>query len=170
DAEIWRDRTAQSPGKEYGMWDTAGDMWITSATKMRLMADRQPPTLDINVDTRAGVVTLFGIVPSQDAKVAAAADAHKVRGVKQIVNELQVVASAKQAEVKVRDDDLEREVKKAFETHNFKDITVDVKNGVVRLTGTTPTGARRLEAAVLVRSIQGVRAVEDDLRLATAKR
>jgi len=49
---------------------------------------------------------------------------------------------------------MEREVK-AFETQGFKDITVDVKNGVVRLTGTTPTGARRLEAAVLVRSIQG---------------
>ena len=47
---------------------------------------------------------------------------------------------------------------------------VDVKNGVVRLTGTTPTGARRLEVAVLARSIQGVRAVEDDLRLMTAKR
>jgi len=37
---------------------------------------------------------------------------------------------------------MEREVK-AFETQGFKDITVDVKNGVVRLTGTTPTGARR---------------------------
>ena len=65
---------------------------------------------------------------------------------------------------------MEREVKKAFETQGFKDITVDVKNGVVRLTGTTPTGARRLEVTVLARSIQGVRAVEDDLRLMTTKR
>jgi uncharacterized protein YjbJ (UPF0337 family) len=31
---------------------------------------------------------------------------------------------------------------------------VKVKNGVVRLTGTVPTGTRRLEAAVLARSIQ----------------
>jgi hypothetical protein len=30
-------------------------------------------------------------------------------------------------------------------------------------------GARRLDAAVLARSLQGVRAVKDDLRLATAK-
>jgi osmotically-inducible protein OsmY len=37
-------------------------MWITSATKMRLLADSQPPALDINVDTREGIVTLFGIV------------------------------------------------------------------------------------------------------------
>ena len=69
----------------------------------------------------------------------------------------------------MRDEELEREVKKAFDTPAFKDITVEVKNGVVRLTGTIPTGARRLEAAVAARAIPGVRAVEDDLRLATAK-
>ena len=157
------------PDKEYGVWEAASDIWITSATKMRLLADSRTPALDINVDTRAGVVTLFGIVPSQDAKAAAAANARKVSGVKRVVNELQVVASAKQAAVKVRDEELERAVKKAFETPDFKDISVEVKNGVVRLTGTVPTGARRLEAAVLARAIQGVRAVEDDLRLATAK-
>ena len=61
-------------------------------------------------------------------------------------------------------------MKKAFEKAEYKDIKVDVKNGVVRLTGTVPTGARRLEAAVLARSIQGVRAVNDDLRLETVKR
>jgi osmotically-inducible protein OsmY len=48
-------------------------------------------------------------------------------------------------------------------------VTVTVKNGVVRLTGTVPSGTRRLDAAVLARSIQGVRAVKDELRLATAK-
>lgn len=61
-----------------------------------------------------GVVTLFGIVPSQDAKTAAAADARKVSGVKSIVNKLQVVASDKQAAVKARDEDIESEVKKAL--------------------------------------------------------
>jgi hypothetical protein len=39
--------------------------------------------------------------------------------------------------------------------------------GVVRLTGTIPTGAQRLEAAVVARAIPGVRAVQDDLRLGT---
>ena len=72
--------------------------------------------------------------------------------------------------MKVRDEDIESDVKKAFEKADFKDISVEVKNGVVRLKGTVPTGSRRLEAAVLARSIQGVRAVRDDLRLATTKR
>ncbi len=168
DAEIWREPTPQQPSEAYGVMDAASDMWITSATKMRLLADSQTPALDINVDTRAGVVTLFGIVPSQKAKAAAEADAHKVSGVTRVVNDLQVVASAKQAAVKAHDEEIERTVKTAFETQAFKDITVEVKNGIVRLTGTVPTGERRLEAAMIARSIPGVRAVKDDLRLATA--
>lgn len=169
DAEIWRESTPPPPGEGYGVWDTASDMWITSATKMYLLANSHTPALDINVDTWAGVVTLFGIVPSQEAKAAAEADAYKVSGVKRVENELQVVASAKQAAVQVRDEELERTVKQAFDTPDLKDISIEVKNGVVRLTGTVPSGARRLEAAVVARAIPGVRAVEDDLRLVTAK-
>ena len=170
DVEIWREATPPPSGEGYGVWDTTSDMWITSAIKMRLLADSHTPALDINVDTWAGVVTLFGIVPSQEAKVAAEADARRVSGVKRVENELQVVANVKQAAGQVRDEELEREVKKALATPEFKDIIVDAKNGVVRLTGTIPTGAQRLEAAVIVRAIPGVRAVEDDLRLADVGR
>jgi hyperosmotically inducible protein len=164
DAEIWRDPTPKRSSKESGIWQTASDIWITSATKMRLLTDSRTPALDINVETRAGVVTLFGTVHSQEAKAAAAEDARKVSGVKRVVNDLQVMTGAKAAAVKVRDEDIESDAKKAFEKAEFKDISVEVKNGVVRLKGTVPTGARRLEAAVLARSIQGVRAVRDDLR------
>lgn len=169
DAEIWREATPQPPNDEHGMWETASDMWLTSAVKMRLLADSQTPALDINVDTWGGVVTLFGIVPSQEAKAAAETDARNVGGVKRVDNELQVVANVKQAAGQVRDEELEGAVRKALTSSEFKDITVDVKNGVVRLTGTIPTGAQRLEAAVAARAIPGVRAVEDDLRLADAR-
>jgi len=168
DAEIWRESTPPPPSEGYGVWDTASDIWITSATKMRLLADSQTPALDINVDTWAGVVTLFGIVSSPEAKAAAEAAARQVSGVKRVENELQVVASAKQAAGKVRDEELERAVKQAFDTPEFKDISIEVKNGVVRLTGTIPSGARRLEAALAARAVPGVRAVEDDLRQAAA--
>lgn len=168
DAEIWSERTPEPATAGSGVFDTASDIWITSATKMRLLADSQTPALDINVDTRNGVVTLFGIVSSKEVKAAAEADARKVNGVKGVRNELQVVASAKQADVKVRDEEVEHAVKEALETPEFKDISVSVKNGVVQLKGNVPTGARRLEAAVLARSISGVRSVEDDLRV-TAK-
>jgi osmotically-inducible protein OsmY len=164
DAEIWRE-TPKVPSAGAGAFDTASDIWITSATKMRLLADSQTPALDINVDTVNGVVTLFGIVSSKKAKAAAEADARKVSGVKRVRNELQVVASSNQAAVKVRDEELEGAVKKAFDTPELKDINVNVKNGVVRLTGTVPTGVRGLEAAVVARSVPGVSSVQDDLKV-----
>jgi len=169
DAEIWREATPPPSGEGYGVWDTASDIWITSAIKMLLLTDSQTPALDINVDTWDGVVTLFGIVSSQQAKAAAEADAREVSGVKRVENELQVVASAQQAAGQVRDEELERAVRQAFDTSDLRDISIEVKNGVVRLTGTVPSGARRLEAAVAARAVPGVRAVEDDLRLTSAE-
>jgi osmotically-inducible protein OsmY len=82
------------------------------------------------------------------------------------LNELQVVARAKQQAVNASDDELQREVRKALDEHEFSDVGLEVRNGVARLTGTVPTGARNLEAAVkIARSVPGVRAVQDDLRL-----
>ena len=112
------------------------------------------------------MVTLFGMVPSSEAKAAAEADARKVSGVRRVVNELQVVASAKQPEVKARDEDIEREVKKALDTRSgLSDarIKVDVKNGVARLTGTVRAEHDRVSAALAARSAPGVRSVQDDL-------
>jgi hyperosmotically inducible periplasmic protein len=172
DAEIWREPAAKTEKKSdeaYGAGDAARDLWITSATKMSLLADSRTPALDINVDSRKGVVTLFGIVSSPEAKAAAEEDALGVKGVERVQNELEVVASAKQEAVEVRDEELERAVKKAFEPHELPDVTVEVKNGIVRLSGTVPTGSRRLEAAVAARAVPGVRAVKDDLRLAAAE-
>ena len=117
-------RRPKQSAKEPGIWQSASDIWITSATKMLLLTDSRTPALDINVETRAGVVTLFGIVHSQEAKAAAAEDARKVSGVKRVVNDLQVMTRAKEAAVKVRDEDIESDVKKAFEKADFKDISV----------------------------------------------
>jgi osmotically-inducible protein OsmY len=54
DAEIWREATPPASSEEPGMWETASDIWITSAIKMRLLADSHTPALDINVDTWGG--------------------------------------------------------------------------------------------------------------------
>jgi osmotically-inducible protein OsmY len=82
------------------------------------------------------------------------------------LSELQVVARAKQQAVNASDDELQREVRKALDEHEFRDVGLEVRNGVARLTGTVPTEARNLEAAVkIARSVPGVRAVQDDLRL-----
>jgi hyperosmotically inducible protein len=169
DAEIWRDsKKEQLSNAAYGVGNASRDVYLTSITKMRLLADSRTPALDINVDTRDGVVTLFGIVPGNEAKRAAEADARKVSGVRGVRNELQVVPSAKQPGVKAQDDEIEGEVKKALQNHeDLKGVNVAVKNCVARLTGTVPTGMERLEAAVVARSTLGVcSVVQDDLRVA----
>jgi hyperosmotically inducible protein len=165
DEEIWREPRPDQPDEEQRVWNTANDIWITSAVRVRLIADSNIPGLEIDLDSWDGVVTLFGMVSSQDAKTAAEADALKVSGVKDVLNKLQVVPSADQPAVKASDGELQREVRKALDEREFRGVGLEVRNGVARLTGIVATGARNLEAVVLARSIPGVRAVEDDLRL-----
>jgi len=165
DGEIWREPTPEQPKAGRGVWDTASDIWITSDVRMRLLADTQLPGLEIDLDSWNGVVTLFGIVSSHDAKAEAEAEVLKVDGVKRVENELQVVARDEQNSVNARDDELQRGVRIALDEHDFRDVGLEVRNGVARLTGTVPTGARGLEAAVEARSVPGVRAVQDDMRL-----
>jgi hyperosmotically inducible periplasmic protein len=165
DAEIRRDREPAEAGVKRGVGETASDTWITAATKMRLLANEATPALDINVDTRNGIVTLFGMVPSENAKREAEAEARKVSGVTKVQNELQVVPKAKQEAVEAKDDDVKDSVKQAFEKRDMKGIDIEVKNGVVRLTGTVPDEEDRLAAAITARSVRGVRSVQDDLRV-----
>ena len=132
---------------------TASDAWSTPKTSLALLPTEGVSGTAIKVDTWDGVATLFGIVPSQEAKAAA----RKVSGVKRVENEGEVL-----------DEELEREMKKTFDTPHFKDITVEVRNGVVWLTGTVPSWAWHLEAVAAARATPGVRAVEDNLHLLLA--
>ncbi len=169
DSEI-RERTdtAAEAGTKRSMTSGATDAWITTDIKMRLLADRETPALDINVDTQDGVVTLFGIVGTAEAKRAAEAEARKVSGVTRVENQLQVVPKAKQETVKARDEDVQAAVERSLEgRENLRDakIAVEVRNGVARLTGDVASQEDRLEAAVVARSTTGVRAVEDALQV-----
>ena len=165
DDEIRRSEPGK-PDTKRSMTDSASDLSITAATKMHLIADSSTPALDINVDTRNGVVTLFGIVPSKASKQAAEADARKVGGVTRVMNELQVVPSSARETVNAHDDVVKRDVEQAMSSRqDLKDVGVEVKNGVVRLSGTVPTEAHRLDAAIAARATAGVRAVQDDLRV-----
>jgi hyperosmotically inducible periplasmic protein len=144
------------------------DMWITSATKMKLAADSRTPATEINVDTTSGVVTLFGMVPSEDSKAAAAEIARGVHGVKRVDNEIEVVSSARQEMVQSRDEDIQAGVKKALTDRGDQEnanIGVEVKNGVVRLTGTVPSWQRGLSAVYSARSVAGVRSVLNDMNV-----
>ncbi len=166
DAETWRKLSEKSESKPGRM----GDAYITAAAKMRLLTDSVTPATDINVDTRDGVVTLFGYVPSEPSKAEAEAEALKVNGVKRVDNQLQVVPSAQRSQVGRRDSEIEGTIEKAIaknEELGDADIKVEVRNGVARLSGTVATESDKTTATRITRGASGVRGVESDLQTKT---
>lgn len=165
DAEIWQDG-AYDAAKAEG--STARDLWITSAAKMRLLANSETPALEINVDTSNGVVTLFGTVPSERAKQAASEEVRKVGGVKSVNNDLQIVAETQADRVAEQDAVIKTAVEKRLAARDDlkdSDIDVEVSNGVARLTGSIDSQVDRLTALTATRATSGVRAVLDGLEL-----
>jgi osmotically-inducible protein OsmY len=172
DDEIWREAVPADAGagieakETETIQTTVSDLRITTAVKMHLVAAPDVPAMDVNVDTHDGVVTLFGIVANEESKAAAESEAREVNGVVEVRNALQVVPKARRDIVEERDEDVEREVKKELKGERqlkSAKIDVEVKNGVVRLTGTADSQSDRLAAAFVARSVRGVRSVQNDL-------
>ena len=78
------------------------------------------------------------------------------------------MAETAQNRVEKRDDQVLDSVKerlKGRETLKDDNIDVEVKNGVVRLTGTVDGFGERMTALTVARSTDGVKSVVDDLRI-----
>ncbi|MFK7885379.1 MAG: BON domain-containing protein [Gammaproteobacteria bacterium] len=67
------------------------DGTITASVKTKLLADKYAPGWRIDVDTLSGVVTLNGRVKSYVARAQAEKLARETRGVKSVVNKLDVI-------------------------------------------------------------------------------
>jgi hyperosmotically inducible protein len=163
DKEIWNEQPAKETAK-----NSASDTWVTTKVKAHLLTEPGISPMRVNVDTSEGIVTLFGNVETANDKSAAERSAMKVEGVKSVRNELQVVPDVAAKRVEARDDQIKDMVKKRFdERATLKDdnITIEVKNGVVRLTGTVDKAGERMTALTVARSTQGVKSVIDDLRI-----
>lgn len=162
---VYRQDRIDSRGKERTLGESTHDSNLTVAVKMRLIRTPGVPALEVNVDTTHGIVTLFGIVPTAEARVLAVGEARKVEGVKRVEDELEVVADSRRGAVDTKDDDIQRDVKRELKKHSaLKDVDAETKNGVVRLSGTVDSPMYRLTAATVARSVRSVRAVEDDIR------
>lgn len=76
---------------ERTLGEITDDASITSSINAKYVKDKQVSALDINVDTRRGVVTLYGSVDSQAVASRAIEIARATRGVKQVISKLTVV-------------------------------------------------------------------------------
>lgn len=168
DEEIWEEETAgaQAAGREAG--GAVSDAWLTTKAKVALMAEPGLSPMAINVDTRSGVVTLFGIVETEEIKGKAESEVSQLDGVKAVENELQVVPDVAADRTEAQDDELLEAVQErlgAREALSDADINLEVRNRVVRLTGTVASQRDRLTALTVARGTQGVDSVIDDLTL-----
>ena len=71
--------------------ETAEDQALSKSVRERLLADRKTDLSGVKVTSSDGVVYLTGTVKSLDARQHAISIAWEVRGVKTVVNSLEVV-------------------------------------------------------------------------------
>ena len=73
------------------MGETIDDSYITGAVKTQLAADKMVRLTRVEVETNNGVVYLTGQVQTAEQKSRIGSLASQVKGVKKVVNNLQVI-------------------------------------------------------------------------------
>ena len=116
------------------------DATITANVKSKLAADASLATAAINVDTKAGAVTLGGTVNADADKGKAETIAKGVEGVKSVTNSLTVKPSAINAAPPPVSPDatLKNTVMANLTKYGVSGVTADVANGEVTLKGDIP--------------------------------
>ncbi|MGV3624067.1 MAG: BON domain-containing protein [Archangium sp.] len=159
---------AEGPNDEkiLGARGGANDSRISMAVKLRLLTAAQIPSNGMNVDTEDSVVTLFGVVPSNEVRTAAAQIAAKVGGVTRVDNDLEVAVEEKALGFDADDEGIAHDVKLAFrDRKELKNVTTVVRNGTVQLSGKVPTGWARLDTLRLARAVSGVSGIDNQLTI-----
>jgi len=144
------------------------DSWLTLQTKLALFADERVRSGDVHVTTQGSVITLRGKVDSVAEQQAAEEIARTIEGARDVSNQLTVVPQAERKAVDRQDDqivkDVKREIKKDARLKKAR-IHVRADDGIVTLTGKTPSLETSVNASETARRVSGVRAVRNELAL-----
>ena len=146
------------------------DSWMTSKTKIALFSDDRVKGRQVHVETKAIEALERAVkVDSSEAKTAATDVAKGIDGVKNVKNELQVVAPSTRAAVEADDKQIYKNVEQRFKQDSqLKNAKIDAKvdAGVVILTGEVKSIDTSARASEIARSVPGVRYVKNDLTFA----
>jgi hyperosmotically inducible periplasmic protein len=146
------------------------DSTITANVKAALVQDPATRSRNISVNTIRGTVELTGFVDSRGERDEAARDAGSVAGVRSVDDELEINSGGGGPVVGSIPDDraISEEVRSALasnpETESSR-IKVTTSEGVVQLAGFVNSNDERIAAGNVASSVQGVRRVDNDLRL-----
>lgn len=158
------------PGTAGEFGERIKDATTTATVKSKLLWNRNTEGLAINVSTENGVVTLHGKSDSDASKQLAERLAANTDGVVKVRNELTVAADARRSDGKRTADEVISDTwitSKVKSTLLFSsdvsgtDISVETRDGVVKLEGTVDSDAEKALAIELVSDIRGVKQVDD---------
>jgi osmotically-inducible protein OsmY len=145
------------------MTNDTTDIQLQEQVLNELKWDARVDPADVGVTVDDGVVTLAGTVGSYAERMAANEAAHRVRGVRDVANELEV----RLPDILQRTDtEIARAVRWALEWDVLvpdERIQSSVSNGWVTLEGTVDKPTQREDAERAVRNLAGVRGVTNDI-------
>lgn len=142
------------------------DAAITAKVKTELIGEKNVKARNIDVDTVAGVVVLSGYVDSQQEANRAGLVAKSVPGVVRVKNELRV--GSRTVGQGIDDKVLGAKIKtRLMEEPGVRslNIDVDVYSGTANVTGTVASQEQKKHVLNLIRSIEGVRGIVDNLQV-----
>lgn len=147
------------------------DEEITTEVKRVLTTDNETKGNKIDVQTRDGVVQLSGFIESGRVKAAAAAAARSVPGVKQVRDDLVVREGERSLAEGGQDSIIAAKVRSSLDarSHGSDEVTVNVRGGIVQLSGFVATQDRKAQAERMARSVEGVTDVRNEIEVASQR-
>lgn len=142
------------------------DLSISDAIEDELMLDPAVPANRIDVQTEDGVVTLTGTVSNILAQERAARIAETVKGVRAVVNNIEVQPLEIRLDRQIRTD-IEEALFINPATEN-EEVTVNVEEGVATLSGTVKSWQERQIVEKVVKGVRGVIGVNNDIQVVYA--
>ena len=145
---------------------TADDALIAAQVRAKAIGVDAATVSLMHVAVAHGTVTLTGKIANADERQRIEDGAHGVGGVTTVVDRLVVDPSAPTGAQLEADLTLAGEIHAALVAQtgeNAARVHVDVHRGVVTLTGTLPSNAHRDVVDETVRSLKGVRKLNDDI-------
>ncbi|HXN23074.1 MAG TPA: BON domain-containing protein [Candidatus Dormibacteraeota bacterium] len=124
----------------------------------------------VSQDRDMGVVTLTGDVPNDAEKARAESIAKSLAGTQVVSNQIAIRPEGAESDAKKIDSDLDKAIEKNLDAvlvqHKLnKDVSYDVKNGVVTLKGDVVSASRRTQVEKLATTVPNVKQVVNELQV-----
>jgi osmotically-inducible protein OsmY len=128
----------------------------------------------VSQDRDKGVVTLGGHVAAEADKAQAESLAKSIAAGQVVANQIAVTPPGVESEAKAENSDLDTGIEKNLDAALIKNrlqksVKVDVKNGVVTLTGEVNSKSQRARAEKVASSVPNVKQVVNELEIKNSK-